>query len=224
MENILSENMRRFKTKNLNEDKSEEFTISDWDIANNPEEYLGDENLVDDWLSLFDGLDGLADRYKYKTPDDVPEHVYISLANNFLNNNNSDYRVNKKISQNKEGEIEWKMRRVRAPKWDNPEDGSPKKKISYTSPNATLDYEFRMSPSFMRKFAFKIFKENGIDASQITQQHLQTFQRMIMYSYKVKLTKELADKIDKELRKIDLGHTAENYFDNELYYFSMTKV
>ena len=71
-------------------------TIDDWDLYNQKKKYFkGDTNLADSWLELF---------------SDEPLNVnYRKLANEFLSNNNLNWRVVKKLSQNDEGEITWEI-------------------------------------------------------------------------------------------------------------------
>ena len=103
LKNLLSENMRRFGTKNLNEnEQSREFVIDDWDIVDKPEFILGKHNaeMADEWLELFTDL-----------PENAPDQEFIEIANEFLEEIGSNYRCVGKISQNEEGEITWKMKK-----------------------------------------------------------------------------------------------------------------
>ena len=100
--NILAENMRRFGTKNLNEnEQSGEFVIDDWEIVDKPEFILGNHNsdMIDDWLELFSDI-----------PENAPDQAFIEKANEFLEEIGSNYRCVGKISQNEEGEITWRMK------------------------------------------------------------------------------------------------------------------
>ena len=97
-------------------------TIDDWDLYNQKKKYFkGDTNLADSWLELF---------------SDEPLNVnYRKLANEFLSNNNLNWRVVKKLSQNDEGEITWEIapamqeRRKMSLKENSPMKGTTRAKL-----------------------------------------------------------------------------------------------
>ena len=73
--------------------------IDDWFLVEELDEWFnGDEDLANDWLDIFSDVSENAD-----------DAVYVTIANEFLTNNDLGWMVINKLSQNEDGEIRWEI-------------------------------------------------------------------------------------------------------------------
>ena len=73
--------------------------IDDWFLVEELDEWFnGDEDLANDWLDIFSDVSENAD-----------DAVYVTIANEFLTNNDLGWMVINKLSQNEDSEIMWEI-------------------------------------------------------------------------------------------------------------------
>jgi hypothetical protein len=73
--------------------------IDDWDLVEAADVWFnGDEDLANDWLDIFSDVSENAD-----------DAFYVTVANEFLTNNDLGWIVINKLSQNEDGEIMWEI-------------------------------------------------------------------------------------------------------------------
>ena len=73
--------------------------IDDWDLVEAADVWFnGDGDLAQDWLDIFSD-----------EPADLDDKLYVSMANEFLTNNDLGWMVINKLSQNEDGEIMWEI-------------------------------------------------------------------------------------------------------------------
>jgi hypothetical protein len=73
--------------------------INDWDLVEAADVWFnGDGDLAQDWLDIFSD-----------EPADLDDKLYMSMANEFLTNNDLGWMVINKLSQNEDGEIMWEI-------------------------------------------------------------------------------------------------------------------
>jgi hypothetical protein len=73
--------------------------IDDWDLVEAADVWFnGDGDLAQNWLDIFSD-----------EPADLDDKLYVSMANEFLTNNDLGWMVINKLSQNEDGEIMWEI-------------------------------------------------------------------------------------------------------------------
>jgi hypothetical protein len=73
--------------------------IDDWDLVEAADVWFnGDGDLAQNWLDIFSD-----------EPADLDDKLYVSMANEFLTNNDLGWIVINKLSQNEDGEIMWEI-------------------------------------------------------------------------------------------------------------------
>jgi hypothetical protein len=73
--------------------------IDDWDLVEAADVWFnGDGDLANDWLDIFSDVSENAD-----------DKLYVTIANEFLTNNDLGWMVINKLSQNEDGEIMWEI-------------------------------------------------------------------------------------------------------------------